>query len=130
MKNYCPQLILNKIYIELSVNFTMPCDFHLPVFAKNFATYLKHNLIGQLSTDNRIRIKFEGQLHTLSMNAYLHDASFGDRICLGEYVAQYIGNTKIKQEFKSDSLPLGPIHLVYENEKGERKDNYQDIPFP
>src|SRR3989344_5766536 len=99
-------------------------NYHLPVFAKNFARYLENNLIGRLSTD-LIGIKAEGERHTLSMQVYLHDASFGDEIHLGEYSSHFVGNQKMKQEFRSDSLPLGHIHLVYE--AGERKDAHPEI---
>ena len=103
-------------------------NYHLPVFAKNFAQYLENNLIGRLSTDNMIGIKVEGQRHILHMQVYLHDTSFGDEIPLGEYSSHFFDNQKVKQEFRSDSLPLGPIHLVYE--AGKRKDAHPEIPFP
>ncbi|MEK6904874.1 MAG: hypothetical protein AABX24_00580 [Nanoarchaeota archaeon] len=105
----------------------MISSYHLPVFAKQFAQYLQDNLIGRLSADD-IKIKIEEQHHTLSMQVYLHDASFGDEIPLGEYSSHYVGNQKIKQEFRSDSLLLGSIHLIYET--GERKDLHTEIPFP
>lgn len=102
-------------------------SYHLPVFAEQFAQYLRDNLIGRLSADD-IKIKREEYRHTLSLQVYLHDADFGDEIPLGEYSSHYAGNQKIKQEFRSYSLPLGPIHLIYEN--GERKDLHTEIPFP
>ena len=106
----------------------MTSSYHFPVFAGNFAQYLEDNLIGRLSTDDMIGMKIEGPRHTLSMQVYLHDTSFGDEIPLGEYSSHFVGNQKVKQEFRSDSLPLGPIHLVYE--AGKRKDAHPEIPFP
>ena len=105
----------------------MVYNYHLPVFARRFAQYLEDNLIGRLSTD-MIRINIESQRHDLRIQVYLHDQSFGDEIHLGEYSSHFIGNRRIKQEFRSDSLLLGPIHLIYEAE--ERKDQYTEIPFP
>ena len=101
--------------------------YHLPTFAPRFAEYLNDNLAGRLSTDD-IGIKIEGERHTLSMRVYLHDTSFDDEIHLGEYASYFVGNQKVKQEFRSDSLPLGPLCLVYA--AGERKDAHAEIPFP
>lgn len=105
----------------------MKPSYHLPVFAKNFAQYLQDNLIGRLSTGS-IEIKIEGQYHRLSMQVYLHDDILGDEIPLGEYSSHYMGNQKIKQEFVSDCLPLGPINLSYEADR--RKYPHSEIPFP
>lgn len=106
----------------------MPYNHHLPVFAKHFAQYLQDNLIGELSTEERIGIKINGQNHTLTLQVYLHDSSFDDEIYVGEYSSHFVGNQKVKQEFRSNALPLGPIHLVYDGE--ERQDQHKEIPFP
>lgn len=106
----------------------MPYHYHLPVFAKDFAQYLQDNLIGRLSTEERIGIKINGQNHMLTLRVYLHDGSFGDELYLGEYSSHFVGNQKVRQEFRSEALPLGLIHLVYD--EGERKDEHKEIPFP
>ena len=102
-------------------------NYHLPTFAPGFAEYLNDNLVGRLSTGD-IGIKIGGERHTLSIRVYLHDTSFNDEIYLGEYASYFLGNQKVKQEFRSDSLPLGHLFLLYEAD--ERKDAHAEIPFP
>lgn len=96
--------------------------FYLPTFAPNLAEYLQNNFIGRLHTD------IAASKDILSVKVYVYDPSFNDELKIGEFIAHFIDNKKVKQEFKGHSFLLDAIHLLYEEDK--RKDSHTDIPFP